>query len=447
MVSLLLAVQSSIYLASALAFGPIARHHRHSRPSLHLRLLPLPGSSVGADAAEHDDRYTHHDALVWDMIRFFGDDMIDTDANRFYYTCHPQLGECKHVHFPIRDLAAAWDGSKAIEYTNYLHGRDMDIGNEADIFRLKQRLVDTVKCTLSFYQTNMASASDGKGIYIHEDILKETSNIGHSALLLLGICNSYELSLLEKDEHLQKRVDELMQGILSMQLENGAFCTEFESHDDNNHRGIAFFPGEAMLALMSVHKLCTAVEPLFLDESKQQTILSAIEKSFEFYSNYYYTEDVDINYNIWQILAFAKYHDVLNNDQTKREGVKKYIMDMCQEICTSRSWKHQLFRGQSFYVNLETVEIACGLDAIAEGIRIAREYEDSADLAKLFTMHATNALYFLKWAQDQVSDDCTVGKGGLGYGGVQVMEQRLDVTGHALSALSKLRCLDVLLPK
>ena len=78
---------------------------------------------------------------------------------------------------------------------------------------------------------------------------------------------------------------------------------------------------------------------------------------------------------------------------------------------------------------------------------MAREYEDSADLAKLFTMHATNALYFLKWAQDQVSDDCTVGKGGLGYGGVQVMEQRLDVTGHALSALSKLRCLDVLLPK
>ena len=158
MVSLLLAVQSSIiYLASALAFGPIARHHRHSRPSLHLRLLPLPGSSVGADAAEHDDRYTHHDALVWDMIRFFGDDMIDTDANRFYYTCHPQLGECKHVHFPIRDLAAAWDGSKAIEYTNYLHGRDMNIGHEADIFRLKQRLVDTVTCTLSFYQTNMAS--------------------------------------------------------------------------------------------------------------------------------------------------------------------------------------------------------------------------------------------------------------------------------------------------
>ena len=31
-------------------------------------------------------------------------------------------------------------------------------------------------------------------------------------------------------------------------------------------------------------------------------------------------------------LRFVKYHDVLNNDQTKREGVKKYIMDMCQEI-------------------------------------------------------------------------------------------------------------------
>ena len=121
-------------------------------------------------------------------------------------------------------------------------------------------------------------------------------------------------------------------------------------------------------------------------------------------------------------------------------------MDMCQEICASRSWKHELLRGQSFYGNVETVEIACGLDAIAEGIRIAREYEDSTNLAKLFTMHATNALYFLKWAQDQVSDECKVGRGGLGYGGVQVLEQRLDVTGHALSALTKLRRLDVLLP-
>ena len=57
----------------------------------------------------------------------------------------------------------------------------------------------------------------------------------------------------------------------------------------------------------------------------------------------------------------------------------------------------------------------------------------------MFQMHARNAVYFLEWSQDQVADDCVVGKGGLGYGGIQVLEQRLDVTGHAISALMKLR--------
>ena len=57
----------------------------------------------------------------------------------------------------------------------------------------------------------------------------------------------------------------------------------------------------------------------------------------------------------------------------RRERVSRSILWTCAKRYTSRSWKHQLFRGQSFYVNLETVEIACGLDAIAEGIRIARE--------------------------------------------------------------------------
>ena len=36
-----------------------------------------------------------------------------------------------------------------------------------------------------------------------------------------------------------------------------------------------------------------------------------------------------------------------------------------------------------------------------------------------------------------------VGSGGLGYGGIQVFEQRLDVTGHAISALVKLQKLSV----
>ena len=121
----------------------------------------------------------------------------------------------------------------------------------------------------------------------------------------------------------------------------------------------------------------------------------------------------------------------------RKQQVAKYVLDLCQEICQSRSWKYQLARGQSFYINLETVEIACGLDALAEGIRVAQA-EKAEDLVRMFRMHATNAVYFLKWSQEQIPSNAPVGRGGLGYGGVQVFEQRLDVTGHAISALTKL---------
>ena len=144
-------------------------------------------------------------------------------------------------------------------------------------------------------------------------------------------------------------------------------------------------------------------------------------------------------------MAFARYHDALDRG-TKKDEVRRYVLDMCEDICNSRSWRHQLARGRSFYPNLDTVEIACGLDALAEGMRIAGSSEDAADLARLFERHGRNAIYFLQWAQERVPDDCTVGRGGLGYGGVQVLEQRLDVTGHAVSALTKLRRLSVALP-
>ena len=239
----------------------------------------------------------------------------------------------------------------------------MDTGNEADIFRLKQRLVDAVKCTLSFYQTNILWPL----LVCHPE--QKTS-----ALLLLGICNSCELSLYLRRTNVYKRewMSWCKVSCLYKAWKWELFVLSSNApRNDNNHRGrIAFFPGEAMLALMSVHELCTAAEPSFLDESKQQTILSAIEKSFEFYFNYYYySEDVDINYNMADpcvLSSTAMYSTMIK----RRERVSRSILWTCAKRYTSRSWKHQLF-----------------------------------------------------------------------HIGVQVVKQRLDVTGNALSALSKLRCL------
>lgn len=426
------------------AFTPRAKGHPSIRhPSLVRRhhssadRTPAPGCNA-----------TRHDELLWGMARFFGEEMVDADAHRFYYVCHPPSGAREHVHFPMRDLAAAWDGAKALEFV-----AGGGVGTDADLARVQQRLTAAVRRTLSVYCADFTPLDDlGTGTHLSEEILLEPPNIGHSALLLLGLCHALRLSLLEHGLILEQRVAGLVHGILSMQNECGAYRIDFGKQ--NILRGIEFFPGEAMLALLTVHELSTPAttydgSPL-LEDSTRRAILPAMERAFAFYSNYYRIQDVDTNFGIWQVLAFSKYYDALSNsdddDHTrKKEEVKKYILDMCQDICQSPSWKHQLARGRSFYANLDTVEIACGLEAVAEGLRLAREHEDHAVLAQLFQRQVIEAACFLKWAQEQVPEGA-VGRGGLGYGGTYVSEQRLDVTGHALSALVKLRNQSVLLP-
>jgi hypothetical protein len=81
------------------------------------------------------------------------------------------------------------------------------------------------------------------------------------------------------------------------------------------------------------------------------------------------------------------------------------------------------------------VENACGLDALAGGIRVSNMEGD----AKRMENFQTNAMYFLQWVQDPVPESSKTGRCGLGYGGVQALELRLDATGHAMCALAKLR--------
>ncbi|KAL7551832.1 hypothetical protein ACHAWF_015026 [Thalassiosira exigua] len=439
-----------IMAASAPAFAPRPRRHLPRRPrrgrSTSRRRARAPDADGDCGGASAQTAAARHDELAWSMIRFYGEDMVDVDSNRFYYLCRPHLGERERVHFPMRDLAAAWDATKAIEYAER-YPRAEVAGEAMDAARIKRRLKDAIRSTLAAYGSDLIPMSSG-GSHLREDVLLEPPTIGHSALLLLGLCDSCRSSVVYPDEATRGAVEGLTRGILSMQAENGAFGIEFGNRDDCLS-GIEFFPGEAMLALMSAYELSSTTAHPMIDETTRASILSSMDRAFEFYSSFYYEGDVDVNYNIWQILAFARYHDALDVGRaSERDEVKRYILDMCDQLCGSRSWKHQLARGTSFYVNLDTVEIACGLDALAEGIRVAsRDDDDASDLAESFRTHAENAMRFLEWARGRVPEDSALGRGGLGYGGVQVLEQRLDVTGHALSALLKLRDLPVLLPE
>jgi hypothetical protein len=153
------------------------------------------------------------------------------------------------------------------------------------------------------------------------------------------------------------------------------------------------------------------------------------------------------------VQAFARFFHYLLQQQQRQQienpafqpemdvvlAVADYVLELCDDILESQTWK-ELMRGQSFFPNLETVEIACGLDALTEGLNVAMALPqrrlDASNLQSWWS-RIERAVEYLQFVQQQVPGDAVVGHGGLGYGGIQALEQRLDVTGHAVSALIK----------
>lgn len=239
----------------------------------------------------------------------------------------------------------------------------------------------------------------------------------------------------------QVPIDGLMRGILSMQHHmgpnSGAFQSVFGQSLTNNMgsaygagnvlNDVEFSPGEAMVALMEVYELSSSHSHM-LPATTRNLILPSMERAFHFYSQLYQDREsfgIGTNYNIWQIQAFARYLPFA--EPRTAPLVETYICQMCQDIIQSRSWK-ELNRGRSFYPNLKTIEIACCLDALAAGCAPDQHWRRQVE----------SAVDFLQWSQDRVPPDAPVGRGGLGHGGYHVMDQRLDVTGHAVSALVQL---------
>ena len=383
------------------------------------------------------------------MISFFSLDMVDSSTNRFYYLCRPPTGEHEHRHMPIRDLAAAWDATKALLFLE----KNDAISDQGDYYwndaaEIRQRLREAVHATLEAYhplvptEDGAGTGCDGPSSELTLDsnnTLKETANIAHSALLLMTTLNAHRLSILPNFDA-NATIRGLVKGILSRQRPDGAFRIEFDGPNKSDvYKGIDFFPGEAMLALMEAYDLSeSGGHPCILDESARESIVSSLERGYMFYRDYCYEEKPDVNFNIFQVVSFSRFYDVLERQKRSDQAtfVAHHVLQMCRDIVNSRAWK-ELKQGQKFYPNLNTVEIVCGLDALAEGIRVATAIDDG-DTAALLNRNAMNAVYFVEWSQSQVSKCSPRGYGGLGFGGVQVLEQRLDITGHALSALVKL---------
>ena len=68
----------------------------------------------------------------------------------------------------------------------------------------------------------------------------------------------------------------------------------------------------------------------------------------------------------------------------------------------------------------------------------SNDHDDSERLTFVLRRSIDEPVAFLEWSQDRVAPDSMARYVCLGQGEYVVTEQRLDVTGHALSALANL---------
>ena len=397
------------------------------------------------------------------MIAYF-ESMIDPHSGRFFLFSYPQSPSCSdssqaiaelrsHCHCPLRDIGSAWDAFKAIKARKCYYGKTTDGLVSASGYRLE----DAILQTTGYYSSSLVTIdSDRNAMHLSQEVLKEPPNISHNALLLLALIGSEELNLFDAGEERSNLTDGLASGILSLQRPDGAFATQFCPPNDDVWSGIEFFPGQAMTALMAVYlhsSSSSRTRPGLVKEKTLQQILPAMIRAFGFYRVYYEEgkrqNTIDANFSIWQIQAFCRLllglrHQGRPASDSLASEVTEYCLALCEDILQSPAWK-LLSRGKSFYPNLSTIEIACGLDALCQGYNVLLplllDQENSPmddTLASSFRIKIERALDFLKWSQDQIPPDVLVGYGGLGHGGYYIREQRLDVTGHAIGAVANL---------
>lgn len=109
-------------------------------------------------------------------------------------------------------------------------------------------------------------------------------------------------------ENKDNLIKEFADGIVAMQKENGSYQTDFEKDED---KGVDYYPGEAMLALMEVNKV-----------KKNQTYIDSVSRAFPYYRDYWRSNQ-NLAFIPWQIQSYYALYQ-----ETKNQELAEFIFEM-----------------------------------------------------------------------------------------------------------------------
>jgi hypothetical protein len=316
--------------------------------------------------------------------------MVDESTGRLLYLYDPGDGLTIGDGEPIRDIAAIWD----VEVLSAFLERD-------DLQPLIRRSLD--------HFGRLIVERDGYAIVAPRG---KPSSIAHSAFLALALSRS------EFTDKVQ-RLAPLIDGILRQQRKDGSYKIFFDAEPDS---GEELYPAEAMLSLLEAYRL-----------TKDARCLDSVERGFAYYKRAYYDRgrvqpDVLVFFANWQSQAGRLLFEATTKPKMK-ELVRAFLFELHDRAIESGFYDRVAREPEA----QACVEVACGLEGLADAYAIAALSQDRrmGDYRRCLLA----ALGFLMRAQRITS--CTDRERG-GFGGsLAIREQRIDVTGHVASGFIK----------
>jgi hypothetical protein len=329
--------------------------------------------------------------------------MVNPEVGTLEYLYLPRTNTFVRQKCPIRDIASVWD----VELLSTLLNRD--------------ELQGLVETSLGHYGEYLIQR-DGY-LILDSRRLGESSNIAHSAFMLLALLHApppyaHQPSLLSERDR-PRTIAGLAEGILRQQRPDGSYHIYFHDLPDE---GEELYAGEAVLALLETYR-----------QAPEERYMDSAERSLSYYDAQYFqrgrvTEDVLVFFVNWQSQASRILFECTPS-AALRQQVSGYVFRMQDRIIES-----------GFYRNVErqpdhqvSVEVACALEGLNDAYAIARAMND--DRARRYRQGICTGLDYLLRLQ------CVAGgtqreRGGFGLS-FQDRTQRIDITGHAASAMMK----------
>jgi len=327
-----------------------------------------------------------------ELVHRWYEGMVNPSTGMLEYLYMPETAAPVLEKSPIRDIASVWDAEMLGDFLN-----------RGELRPLAER-------SLRHYGDYLVER-DGY-LILEPRRLEEPSSIAHSAFMILALLRA-------PPPRRAHQIAALAAGILRQQRPDGSYKVYFEDLPDY---GEELYSGEAMLALMETYR-----------QFREERCLHSAERGFSFYEAQYFgrgrvSEDALVFFANWQSQACRPLFESSRSAVLKQD-VAKYLYRMHDQII-----------GQGFYESVQrhptrhaSVEVACALEGLNDAYALARVSNDERT-ERYHRCICAGLAYLLRLQSTQNGTERE--RGGFGMS-LDDRAQRIDVTGHAVSAFIK----------